>query len=123
MTDDTHRQPEDHTQLPPEEGIRRDHAGTSASVSGVAPGGTAVRRADERAEPTDGDSAADEDEDPERARVVGGAEPPTGQFTGSSGGYGSGSGVGSSGGSGSGSEPEAPGPSQTDWLRSEDEPA
>jgi hypothetical protein len=49
-------------ELPPEEGIRSDHAGTSVSPSGVAPGGEAVRRADDRIEAP----REEDDADPER---------------------------------------------------------
>ena len=39
----------DQADNPAEDGTRSDHAGTGAGPSGVAPGGTAVDRADDRA--------------------------------------------------------------------------
>jgi len=82
---------------PAEEGTRSDHAGTSASTSGVTPGGSeAVRNSAIRANDREG-------------------EPPAGQATGAGGGYGVGSDRGS-GGSGDATQP-AGSDDQTSWLR------
>ena len=53
MADDQReRQPlRDQGDNPPEDGIRSDLGGSSATAGGVAPGGAAVERADDRSEP------------------------------------------------------------------------
>jgi hypothetical protein len=100
MSDDLReRTPErDQADFPPEEGIRSDHAGTGAGVTGPAPAGG----------------------DPERIAEgpAGDPEPPTGMGTAAGGGHGVGSDRQSSGGSGEGESP-AGDDAQTEWLRSE----
>jgi hypothetical protein len=83
---------------PAQEGLRSDHAGTSAGLAAPAPpqpGAEGERPLPDR--PTD---------------------PPTGQATSAGGGYGSGSDRASSGGSGDAQAPAGEDP-QTDWLRDE----
>jgi hypothetical protein len=47
-------------ELPPEEGIRRDHAGTAAGPAGVAPGGEAAQRAEELIQEPPGEEGDEE---------------------------------------------------------------
>jgi hypothetical protein len=81
---------------PAREGLRSDHAGTSATLAAPTP-----------PQP----EAAGQQPLPDQPE-----EPPTGQATSAGGGYGSGSDRGSSGGSGDGQSPAGEDP-QTDWLR------
>jgi hypothetical protein len=62
MTDDEReRQPRrDRGDSPPEDGTRSDVGGSGAGVGGVAPGGDAVERAEERTEPTGGTAGAED---------------------------------------------------------------
>lgn len=96
--DQREREPlRDRADLPSEEGTRSDHGGTSATSSGVRPGGSeAVRAGAVQAQDREG-------------------EPPAGQATGAGGGYGVGSEHGS-GGSGEGVDP-AGSDEETGWLR------
>jgi hypothetical protein len=107
---------------PPPEGLRNDHAGTSASLQSPAPppaseGDGPASRPGHTPEGDDLDDmpmADRPDEFPEQ-------EPPgepTTQLNSAGGGYGSGSARASSGGSGEGQTPAGEDP-QTDWLREE----
>ena len=99
MSDDLReREPaRDRADDPAQEGLRSDHAGTSATL----------------AAPTPPQPAESGDPLPDKP-----VEPPTGQGTSAGGGYGSGSDRASSGGSGDGQTPAGDDP-QTDWLRDE----
>lgn len=98
MSDDLReREPlRDQADLPGEDGLRSDHAGTGAGVTGPAPAGG----------------------DPERIAQGPAGDPdhPTGMGKTAGGGYGSKSDVQSSGGTGEGDVP-AGDDAQTDWLR------
>jgi hypothetical protein len=99
LSDDTRdREPlRDRADNPPEAGTRSDIGGTGSGASGATPGGdAAVRETAVRTQDREG-------------------EPPAGQGTGASGGYGVGSGA-SSGGSGEGTE-RAGEEAETEWLR------
>jgi hypothetical protein len=87
---------------PAQEGLRSDHAGSSASMAAPTP-------PQPRTQPG-ADAAPTLPDRPE--------EPPTGQATSAGGGYGSGSDRASSGGSGDGQAP-AGDDAQTNWLRTE----
>ena len=109
---------------PPPDGLRSDHAGTSASLASPAPpagSGTGEAPRSRPGHTPEGDDLDDipmadrPDEFPARER----ASEPTTQLTSAGGGYGSGSGRASSGGSGEGQTRAGEDP-QTDWLRKED---
>ena len=97
MSDDLReREPlRDQGDLPGEDGLRSDHAGTGTGVTGPAPAG----------------------DDPERIAQGPAGDPghPTGMGKTAGGGYGSGSDIQSSGGTGEGQP--AGEDAQTDWLR------
>jgi hypothetical protein len=98
MSDDLRqREPaRDRADDPAQEGLRSDHAGTSATLAAPAP-----PKPDQ----------ADNEPLPDRPE-----EPPTGQATSAGGGYGTGSDRASSGGSGEGEAPAGEDP-ETRWLR------
>lgn len=115
MSDDLRRREprRDLADLPPEDGIRSDHAGSSAGVTGPAPsGGDAGRAGRQDPEPGSADrTGADPAHDPARSG------PLDGQFGSAGGGHGTGSADGASGGTPDGTDSRGgPGP-QTDWLR------
>ena len=113
MSDDIReREPRRDLSGPPsEDGVRSDHAGTSAGSAGPAPAG-GEGGADEQSRPGAADRApTDPGEDPARSGTLGG------QFGSAGGGYGTGSAGGSGTGTPDGTDARGgPGP-QTDWLR------
>ena len=100
MSDDLRqREPaRDRADDPAQEGLRSDHAGSSASLAAPTP--------------------PQPDAGAERPLADRPDEPPSGQATSAGGGYGSGSDRASSGGSGDGQTPAGEDP-QTNWLRNE----
>lgn len=100
--------------MPAEDGVRSDHAGSSAGSAAPAPGGgDAAPAASQGSQPGSAERMATHPaDDPARSG------PLSGQFGSASGGYGTGSADGASGGTPDGTDSRGgPGP-QTDWLRS-----
>ncbi len=101
MSDDLRERktPREQGDFPPQEGLRSDHAGTGAGISGPAPAGG----------------------DPEAlaSTPAGDREAPDGVVAPAGGGYGSATADRTSGGSGDGETSAGEDP-QTDWLRAED---